>query len=117
MNYAIFRSELIMTLNDLAQVGSYNNREKKTYNSDSDIRIELSKDNIEIVPLAEKYAKGFYNLTKDYKKEHEERIKTKEKKEKRLDNAMNDFEEKTKTVKNLIVDKNTLKLGKILLIV
>lgn len=29
MNYAIFRSEPIMTTNDLAQIGSHNQREKK----------------------------------------------------------------------------------------
>ena len=29
MNYGIFRSEPIMTLNDLAQIGSHNKREKK----------------------------------------------------------------------------------------
>ena len=33
MNYAIFRSEPIYTLNDLAQIGSHNKREKKAYNS------------------------------------------------------------------------------------
>lgn len=65
-----------MTLSDLAQVGSHNKREKKAYNSNPDIKIELSKDNIEIVPLTEKYVKGFYNLTKDYKKEHDERMNT-----------------------------------------
>lgn len=56
MNYAIFRNQPIMTLNDLA---SHNKREKKTYNSNPDIQIESSKDNIEIVPLTEKYVKGF----------------------------------------------------------
>ena len=35
----------------------------------------LTKDNIELVPLTEKYVKGFYNLTKEYRKEHEERMK------------------------------------------
>ena len=29
LNYAIFRSEPIMTINDLAQIGSHNKREKK----------------------------------------------------------------------------------------
>ncbi len=76
MNYAIFRSEPIFTLQDLAQIGSHNKREKKAYNSNPDIKIELSKENIELVPLADKYVKGFYNLTKEYKKEHEERMKT-----------------------------------------
>lgn len=76
LNYAIFRSEPIMTLQDLAQIGSHNKREKKAYKSNPDIEIELSKNNIELVPLTDKYVKGFYNLTKDYKKEHEERMKT-----------------------------------------
>ena len=76
LNYAIFRSEPIMTINDLAQIGSHNKREKKAYNSNPDIDIERSKDNIELVPLSDKYVKGFYNVVKDYKKEHEERQKT-----------------------------------------
>ena len=75
LNYAIFRSEPIYTLNDLAQIGSHNKREKKAYNSNKDIKIELSKNNIELVPLPEKYVKGFYNKTIDYRKEHEERMK------------------------------------------
>jgi len=76
LNYAIFRSEPILTINDLAQIGSHNKREKKAYNSNPDIDIERSKDNIELVPLSDKYVKGFYNIVKDYKKEHEERQKT-----------------------------------------
>ena len=66
MNYAIFRSEPIMTLNDLAQIGSHNKREKKAYKSNPNIKLELTKDNIELVPLTEKYVKGFHNLTKEY---------------------------------------------------
>ena len=76
LNYAIFRCNPIMTTNDLAQIGSHNKREKQAYNSNPDIKIELSKNNIELVPLDEKYLKGFDNLTKEYKKEHEERMKT-----------------------------------------
>ncbi len=83
MNYAIFRSEPIMTTNDLAQIGSHNKREKKAYHSNPDIDIAKSKDNIEIVPLADKYVKGFYYLTKEYKKEHDERMKTERKERKR----------------------------------
>ena len=75
LNYAIFRSEPIYTLNDLAQIGSHNKREKKAYNSNKDIKIELSKNNIELVPIQEKYVEGFYNKTIDYRKEHEERMK------------------------------------------
>ncbi len=62
MNYGIFRSQSIMTINDLAQIGSHNKREKKAYKSNPDIKLELTKNNIELVPLAEKYVKGF----KDY---------------------------------------------------
>lgn len=76
LNYAIFRSEPIMTIPDLAQIGSHNKREKKAYQSNKDIKIELSKNNIELVPLNMKYVKGFDELTKEYKKEHEERMKT-----------------------------------------
>ena len=68
LNYAIFRSEPIFTLSDLAQIGSHNKREKKAYNSNPDINKNLSKNNIELVPLTDKYVKGFYNLTKEYKK-------------------------------------------------
>lgn len=76
INYAIFRSEPIMTIPDLAQIGSHNKREKKAYLSNKDIKIELSKNNIELVPLNMKYVKSFDELTKEYKKEHEERMKT-----------------------------------------
>ena len=33
LNYAIFRSEPIYTINDLAQIGSHNKREKQAYKS------------------------------------------------------------------------------------
>ena len=65
MNYGIFRSQQIMTINDLAQIGSHNKREKKAYKSNHDIKLELTKNNIELVPLAEKYVKGFKLLVKD----------------------------------------------------
>lgn len=76
MNYAIFRSEPIMTIPDLAQIGSHNKREKKAYQSNLNIKLELTKNNIELVPLNVKYVKGFDELTKEYKKEHDERMKT-----------------------------------------
>lgn len=76
LNYAIFRSEPIMTIPDLAQIGLHNKREKKAYQSNKDIKIELSKNNIELVPLNVKYVKGFDELTKEYRKEHDERMKT-----------------------------------------
>ena len=88
LNYAIFRTEPINTLNDLAQIGLHNKREKKAYNSNPDIDITKSKDNIEIVPLTDRYVKGFYDLTKEYKKQHDERMKTERQDRKRTYNQM-----------------------------
>ena len=51
-------------------------REKKAYKSNPDIDITKTKNNIELVPLKEKYVKGFHNLTKEYRKQHEEKQKT-----------------------------------------
>ena len=76
LNYAIFRSEPIFTINDLAQIGAHNKRDKKSYRSNPDIDINKSKDNIDLVPLNAKYVSGFYNLTKEYKKEHDARMLT-----------------------------------------
>ena len=76
MNYAIFRSEPIYTVNDLAQIGAHNRREKTKYNSNPDIRVEESYRNIDLVPLNCKYVKGFRQLTKEYEKQNNERIKT-----------------------------------------
>ena len=88
INYAIFRSEPIMSIPDLAQIGSHNKREKKAYNSNPDINQELSKNNIELVPLTEKYVKGFYNLTNEYRKQHEEKQKTERADRKKTFNQM-----------------------------
>ncbi len=88
LNYAIFRSQPIMTIQDLAQIGSHNKREKQAYKSNPDIKLELSNYNIELVPLAEKYVKGFYNITKDYRKEHDERMKTEREDRKKTFNKM-----------------------------
>ena len=76
LNYAIFRSEPIFTITDLAQIGAHNKRDKKSYKSNPDIDINKSKDNIDLVPLNTKYVSGFYNLTKEYKKEHDTRMLT-----------------------------------------
>ena len=76
LNYAILRVEPIKTIPDLAQIGSHNKREKKAYQSNPNIKLELTKNNIELVPLDVKYVKGFDELTKEYKKEHDERMKT-----------------------------------------
>ena len=68
LDYVILRMKVINNLNYVAQIGSHNKREKKTCNSNPDIKIELSKNNIELVLLAEKYLRGFDELTKKYKK-------------------------------------------------
>ena len=90
LNYAIFRSQPIYTINDLAQIGSHNKREKQAYKSNPDIKLNMSQYNVELVPLAEKYVKGFYNITKDYRKEHEERMKTEREDRKKKFNVMLD---------------------------
>lgn len=95
MSYAIFRVEPINKLSDLAQIGSHNKREKKAYKSNPDIDITKTKNNIELVPLSEKYIKGFYNLTKEYKKEHDKRIET-----------MRD--DRKKTFKQMVDDSNNV---------
>lgn len=69
LNYAILRVEPIKNIPDLAQIGLHNKREKKAYQSNPNIKLELTKNNIELVPLDVKYVKGFDELTKKYKKE------------------------------------------------
>ena len=76
MNYGIFRVQGINTLNDLAQIGSHNKREKKAYKSNPNIDLEKTKNNVELVPLNDKYVKEFKELTKEYKKQHDEKQKT-----------------------------------------
>ena len=95
MSYAIFRVEPIYKMADLAQIGSHNKREKKAYKSNPDIDITKTKNNIELVPLSEKYIKGFYNLTKKYKKEHDKRMET-----------MRD--DRKKTFKQMVDDANNV---------
>lgn len=91
MSYAIFRVEPINKLSDLAQIGSHNKREKKAYKSNPDIDITKTKNNIDIVPLSEKYSQGFYNLVKDYKKEYEEKqLTTREDRRKSFDKMLDD---------------------------
>ena len=99
LNYAIFRSEPIYTLNDLAQIGSHNKREKKAYQSNPNIKLELTKNNIELDPLNVKYVKGFDELTKEYKKEHDERMKTE-----RAD-RMKRYHEMLNSSKNVVADE------------
>ena len=76
MSYAIFRCKSINTLADLSHIGSHNKREKESYKSNPDIRIEDSINNIELVKCNSKYREKFYEITKEYKKEHDEKMKT-----------------------------------------
>ena len=90
LDYAIFRCEPINTLGDLAQIGAHNKREKRAYKSNPDIDISKSNQNIELKPLTSKYVKGFYELTKEYKKQHDERMKTEREDRKRTYRQMLD---------------------------
>ena len=76
MSYAIFRCKSINTLEDLSHIGSHNKREKDSYKSNPDIRKEDSINNIELVKCNNKYREKFYEITKEYRKEHEEKMKT-----------------------------------------
>ena len=76
MNYAIFRCKSINTLADLSHIGSHNKREKESYKSNPDIRKEDSINNIELVKCNKKYREKFYEITKEYRKEHDEKMKT-----------------------------------------
>lgn len=75
MSCPIFRCQSINTLSNLDNSGKHNKREKDHYDSNSDIKIEESKNNIEIVKCNIKYREKFYEVTKEYRKEHEERMK------------------------------------------
>lgn len=99
LNYAIFRSQPIMTINDLAGIGSHNKREKQSYKSNPDIKKELSCNNIELVPLTEKYVRGFYSKISEYKKEFEERMKTER------DDRKRTFREMLDKSKNVVADE------------
>ena len=99
MSYAIFRVEPINKLSDLAQIGSHNKREKKAYKSNPDIDITKTKNNIDLVPLPEKYIKGFYNLTKEYKLEHDKRM------EKMRDDRKKTFRQMVDDSNNVVADE------------
>lgn len=91
MSYAIFRSESINTIKDLGQIGAHNKRDKKAYKSNPDIDITKTKNNIDIVPLSDKYTKGYYELVKHYKREYEEKqLTTREDRRKSFDKMLDD---------------------------
>lgn len=76
MSYAIFRVQAINTVRDLSQIGIHNQRKKQAYKSNPDIDVSKSKDNIILVACNDKYLQAFDRMTKEYKKQHEERMKT-----------------------------------------
>ena len=110
-----------MTIPDLAQIGSHNKREKKAYQSNPDIKLELTKN---------KYHKRLtdagYDLERGIKGSDNKNIKIKEYKRltkklnhelnvknERFVESLNDFEEKMKTTKQtFIVDKDYVKVKK-----
>ena len=75
MSYAIFRCEGVKSLSDLANRGKHNKREKESYKTNPDIRIEDCHKNIELVKCDKRYIDRFYEITKDYRLEFNERMK------------------------------------------
>lgn len=76
MNYAIFRSEPIMTLRDLGQIGAHNQRKKEAYKSNPDIDKERSSNNIVLIGSELSYLEQYMEIVKPYKEEHDEKMKT-----------------------------------------
>ena len=75
MSYAIFRCEGVKSLSDLTNRGKHNKREKESYKTNPDIRIEDSSKNIELIKSDKRYIDRFYEITKDYRLEFNERMK------------------------------------------
>ncbi|NLC96653.1 MAG: hypothetical protein GX675_03690 [Erysipelotrichaceae bacterium] len=90
MNYAIFRSEPIMTLRDLGQIGAHNQRKKEAYKSNPDIVKEKSNDNITLIGSELSYLQRYMEIVKPYKEEHEEKMKTTRENRKKSFNKMLD---------------------------
>lgn len=55
--------------------GKHNKREKESYKTNPDIRIENSHKNIELIKCGKRYIDRFYEITKDYRLEFNERMK------------------------------------------
>lgn len=75
MSYAIFRCGGVKSLSDLSNRGKHNKREKESYKTNPDIRIEDSSKNNELIKCDKKYIEKFYEITKDYRLEFNERMK------------------------------------------
>jgi hypothetical protein len=91
MNYAIFRSEPIMTLRDLGQIGAHNQRTKEAYKSNPDIDMGKSSNNIVLIGSEPCYLERYMEIVKPYKEEHEEKMKsTRENRRKSFNKMLDD---------------------------
>jgi NADH:ubiquinone oxidoreductase subunit C len=90
MSYAIFRVNGINTLKDLGQIGAHNERLKQAYNSNPDIKIELTQNNIDLVPCGNKYCTEYMKFVKPYKEQHDLKMLTERDDRKRSFNEMLD---------------------------
>ena len=91
MNYAIFRSEPIMTLRDLGQIGAHNQRTKEAYKSNPDIDMGKSSNNIVLIGSELSYLERYMEIVKPYKEEHEEKMKsTRENRRKSFNKMLDD---------------------------
>jgi len=75
MSYAIYRGQAIKTLNDLAHIGSHNKRSKSAYKSNPDIRLHSTPFNVHLIPCDKSYVERFYEITKEYRDEYNDRMK------------------------------------------
>ena len=90
MSYAIFRVNGINTLKDLGQIGAHNERLKQAYNSNPDIKIELTQNNIDLVPCGNKYCTEYMKFVKPYKEQHDLKMLTERDDRKKSFNEMLD---------------------------
>lgn len=90
MSYAIFRVEGIKTLKDLGQISAHNRRDKKSYQSNPDIDINKSKDNITLIECPNKYITEYMKMIKPYKDQHDLKQETEREDRKRTFNEMLD---------------------------
>ena len=65
-----------MTLKDLQCIGSHNKIEEKAYETNSDIKRNISKRVFIWWTLIDKYVKVFYNFTSEYRKQYDEKSRT-----------------------------------------
>ena len=89
MSFAIFRVKPIKTLQGLGAIGSHNNREKEAYQSNPDIDVSKSGDNITLVDCPD-YHTRYMQIVAPYKKQHDLKQKTERKNRKKSFSKMLD---------------------------